>query len=182
MYTMSDMAKALNRAPLYLQGLQKRFELPVFKGAGYSNAYFLFLRTVVNLRSLNIPEETILNLWHIEKKLLHLLHADPEDSPTWFLNSCGSKGKRAHRLLLSNFDMGVYISSGTVQLGLKFADTMQELFTGREMGEDALSLLQAYLDAYSHIQLSTSAEISRLRSALCLAARITPAQRPPFAH
>ena len=37
MHTLGDMAKALNRAPVYLAGLQKRFELPVFEGAAYSD-------------------------------------------------------------------------------------------------------------------------------------------------
>jgi len=33
MQAFSDMAKALNRSPVYLTGLQKRFELPTFDGA-----------------------------------------------------------------------------------------------------------------------------------------------------
>src|SRR5450759_191210 len=35
--TFSEMAKALNRSPVYLSGLQKRFELPVFEGTAYSD-------------------------------------------------------------------------------------------------------------------------------------------------
>jgi hypothetical protein len=31
------MAKALKCSPVYLSGLQKRFELPVFEGAAYSD-------------------------------------------------------------------------------------------------------------------------------------------------
>jgi len=34
MHTLGDMAKALNRSPVYLHGLQTRFELPVSGGAG----------------------------------------------------------------------------------------------------------------------------------------------------
>ena len=30
MHTLGDMAKLLNRSPVYLTGLQKRFELPAF--------------------------------------------------------------------------------------------------------------------------------------------------------
>ena len=37
MHTLGDMIKALNRSPVYLAGLQTRFELPVFEGAAYSN-------------------------------------------------------------------------------------------------------------------------------------------------
>ena len=174
MHTFGDIAKFLNRAPVYLQVLQKRFELPVFKGEGYSNSYLLFLQTVINLRTLNIPEETILGLWRIERKLLQILHADTTGSPTWFLDSCGSRRNRAHRLLLSNFDMGVYLSSGILQLGLQFSDTAKELFTGKEMGEDALALLNAYLAAYEKLQSAIPAEIPELRSALRLARRISP--------
>ena len=165
------MAKVLNRSPVYLQGVQKRFELPVFKGAVYSNSYLLFLQTVTSLRTLNIAEETILDLWRIERKLLQLLHADSTGSTTWFLDSCGSKRNRKHRLLLSNFDMGVFLSSGTLQLGLQFSDTAKELFTGKEMGEDALALLDTYLKASAALNSSLPAESPNLRTALRLAKR-----------
>lgn len=121
MHKLADIAKALNRSAVYLQGLQKRFDLPILKGANYSGSYLLFLQTVISLRTLNISEETILELWRIERKLLQLLHADTTGSPTWFLDSCGSKRNRSHRLLLSNFDIGVYLAPGTLQLGLQFA-------------------------------------------------------------
>ena len=76
MHTFADLAKALNRSAVYLSGLQSRFELAAFDGAGYSEAYLAFLQTVVHLRTLSITEETLRDLWHIEKKLLVLLHAD----------------------------------------------------------------------------------------------------------
>jgi hypothetical protein len=41
----------LTRSPVYLPGLQKRFELPVFAGAAYSDAYVTFLRAVIALRT-----------------------------------------------------------------------------------------------------------------------------------
>ena len=44
MHTLGDMAKALNRSPVHLAGLQKRFELPVFEGAAYSDAFVAYLR------------------------------------------------------------------------------------------------------------------------------------------
>ena len=34
--TLGDMAKALNRSPLYVRGLQDRFDLPVVKSDAYS--------------------------------------------------------------------------------------------------------------------------------------------------
>ena len=36
--TLKEMAASLNRPTVYLSGLQKRFELPVFSGAAYSPA------------------------------------------------------------------------------------------------------------------------------------------------
>jgi len=43
-HTLGEMAASLNRSPLYVSSLQKRFELPVFSGAAYSPAYLAFLR------------------------------------------------------------------------------------------------------------------------------------------
>ncbi|MEI7900018.1 MAG: hypothetical protein WCK89_07180 [bacterium] len=173
MHTLANLANAFNRPAVYLQGLQKRFELPVLKGAAYSESYLLFLQTVITLRTLNVSEDAILELWRIERKLLQLLHADSTGSPTWFLDSCGSKRKRTHRLLLSNFDIGVYLAPGTIQLGLQFTDSAKELFTGTEMGEDALALLKSYLAARARLQSSISAELPHLSAALRLAKRLT---------
>lgn len=57
----------MNRAAVYVSGLQARFELPVVQGAAYSSAYLEFLRTLVRLRTLNISEEALRDLWHLEK-------------------------------------------------------------------------------------------------------------------
>ena len=138
MHTLGDMGKALNRPAVYLHGLQTRFELPAFEGATYPAAYLAFLRAVVFLRMLSVSEETLLKLWHLEKKLLTLLHVDSIGSPTWFLDACGPTTKPRHRLLLTNFNMGFELQSHAVQLGLNFTAVTPELFAGKEMGEDAL--------------------------------------------
>jgi hypothetical protein len=39
MHTFADLAKALTQSTVYLSGLQSRFDLPSFNGAGYSEAY-----------------------------------------------------------------------------------------------------------------------------------------------
>lgn len=137
MHTLADLTRALNRSTVYLSGLQSRFELPTFDGAGYSEAYLAFLQTVVHLRTLSITEETLRDLWHIEKKLLALLHADSTGSPTWFLDSCVATTSPKRRLLLTNYELGAEVHGKGVQLGLNFADTAPELFAGQEMGEDA---------------------------------------------
>ncbi len=165
MHTLGDIAKALNRPAVYLHGLQSRFELPVLDRSAYSDAYLAFLRAVVFLRMLNVSEENLLKLWHLEKKLLTLLHVDSIGSPTWFLDACGPTNKLPHRLLLTNFNMGFELKSRAVQLGLNFSKAAPELFAGKEMGEDALRVLGQYLKLFSRIQTDISTEIPLLRNA-----------------
>jgi hypothetical protein len=165
MQSLGDMAKVLNRPAVYVRGLQTRFELPVFGGAGYSEAYFAFLRTVVFLRMLNVSEESLRDLWHLEKKLLRLLNMDSTGSKTWFLDACGQTTHQARRLLLSNYDLGVKLPSGTLQLGLNFAGKLPEFFDGAEMGESAMRVLGEYLKQYTRIQAGVCAEASLLREA-----------------
>lgn len=166
MRTLGDMAKLLNRSPVYLTGLQKRFDLPALDGAGYSAAYIDFLCTVIYLRLFNVAEESLRELWHLEKKLLQLLHVDSTGSPTWFLDSCGPTTHRRRRLLLTNHDLGVALPSGTLQLGLNFAADLPELFAGKEMGEDALRVLAEYLKLYRRIQTDVQTELPLLRAAI----------------
>jgi hypothetical protein len=172
MLTFADLAKALNRSTVYLSGLQSRFELPNFDGAGYSEAYLAFLQTVVHLRTLSITEETLRDLWHIEKKLLVLLHADSTGSPTWFLDSCGATTSPKRRLLLANYELGAEVQGQGVQLGLNFADTAPELFAGQEMGEDALRVLKDYRKLHERIRAEVKAELPQIRSAVLWAKRL----------
>jgi hypothetical protein len=165
MHTLSDIGKTLSRPAVYLHGLQARFELPASEGAAYSDAYLAFLRAVVFLRMLNVSEENLLKLWHLEKKLLTLLHVDSIGSPTWFLDACGPTTKPRHRLLLTNFNMGFELKSRAVQLGLNFSEIAPELFAGKEMGEDTLRVLGQYLKLFSRIQGDMSVEIPLLREA-----------------
>ncbi len=172
MHTLADLAKALNRSTVYLSGLQSRFELPVLDSAGYSEAYLAFLQTVVHLRTLSITEETLRDLWHIEKKLLVLLHADSTGSPTWFLDSCGAATSPKRRLLLTNYELGAEVHGKGVQLGLNFADTAPELFAGQEMGEDALRVLNDYRKLYARITTDVKAEAPHVRAAVAWSKRV----------
>lgn len=167
--TLGEVAKALNRSPVYLRGLQTRFVLPVREGAAYTEACVAFLRTVVLLRACGTSEESLLRLWHLEKKLLTLLHADSTGSPTWFLDECGKTTHRKRRLLLSNRDLGVAIPARMLQLGLNFGDALPELFEGREMGEDALRVLETYLAALAALRHDAANELPMLRAATILA-------------
>ena len=172
MHNFADLAKALNRSTVYLSGLQSRLELPVIDGAGYSAAYLAFLQTMVHLRTLSITEETLRDLWHIEKKLLALLHADTTGSPTWFLDSCGATTHPKCRLLLTHHDMGVEIHGTGLQLGLNFADITPELFAGQEMGEDALRVLNYYRKLYARISADVKAEAPHVRAAVAWSKRV----------
>ena len=172
MQTLGDMAKALNRPVVYLRGLQTRFELPVFGEVGYPDAYCAFLKTVVFLRMLNVPEETLRDLWRLEKKLLRLLNMDSTGSKTWFLDACGQTTHLGRRLLLSNCDLGVKLPSGILQLGLKFESKLPEFFAGSEMGESAILVLGDYLKLYGRIQTGACAEAPLVRSAACWVKRM----------
>ena len=169
--TLADLARALNRSPVYLHSLQARFELPAFEGAGYSGAYLAFLRAIVNLRMLNVPEESLRELWHLEKKLLQLLHVDSAGSHTWFLDACGTTADPDHRLLLTNHDLGVPLTGSELQTGLNFADSLPELFPGKEMGEDALRVLRECLKLRARILADITAELPHVRTAIKWASR-----------
>lgn len=166
MHSLSDLISDLNRPAVYLHGLQSRFELPSFSSTDYSEAYLIFLRKLVYLRSLSIPEEALRDLWRIEKKLLQLLHVDSTGSPTWFLDACSAKTHPQRRLLLSNYDLGVEVPSQTLQLGLNFADKLPEFFAGKEMGEDALRVLNDYLKLKARICVDIEAELPVVQAAI----------------
>ncbi len=179
MHTLSAMAKALNRDPRFLRGLMTRFELPLFPGAGYSDSYLEFLRTLLRLRALNISESSLLDLWRVEKALLRLLHADSTGSPTWFLDACGPTGHANRRLLLSNFDMGLTLDSNVVQLGLNFRQQAPELFSDQEMSADIRAILHRYIKLHKPIISAIRAEIPHLRTTLRFARSKTKTPTPP---
>jgi len=166
MNTFGDMAKALNRFPVQLSTLQKQFSLPAFEGAAYSDAYQTFLRTVISLRTLNVSDSALLDLWHLEKKLLQLLHADSTGSATWFLDECGRTTHPNCRLLLANYDIGMSLDAQGVQPGLNFDKKPRELFAGTEMGEDAMRVLGEILEIRARIQADIAAEIPHVRATL----------------
>jgi hypothetical protein len=173
MHTLGDMAAALNRAPVYVRGLQARFQLPPFEGPRYSDAYLAFLRVLVALRILGISEDALRDLWQFEKKLLQVLHVDSAGSRTWFLDSCGQTAHPERRLLLTHHDLGVALPSGTLQLGLDFSASLPELFPGREMGEDALRLLRECLSYRARMLGEVAAELPHVRAAIAWAAPLT---------
>ena len=172
-HTFADIARRLNRPAVVISGLQSRFELPALDGPAYSDAYLAFLRILVSLRTLGIAEDRLLRVWHLEKKLLQLLHVDSTGSKTWFLDSCGAITRRDRRLLLSNYDIGIAVPAHALQLGLNFAEKLPELFAGKEMGEDALRVLNAIIPIQTAIRSDVAAELPHLRETVKWAARLT---------
>lgn len=122
--TFCDVATTLNRSAVSLSGLRKRFELPIFEDVAYAPAYAAFLRSVISLRTFDISEETLRDLWHLEKKLLQLIQVDSAGSFTWFLDCCGATTHPERRLLLTNCDLGIPLTGSQVQTGLNFADSL----------------------------------------------------------
>lgn len=166
MLALSQISKALNRPPVYLAGVQARFELPPLPTIHNSGALLEFLRGITALRALGISEEALRDLWRLEKKLLQLVHADASGSPTWYLDSCGQRMNRERRLLLTNFDVGMDLTSGALQLGLDFSHRPAELFAGQEMGEDVIRVLTQCANAKIGICQQIKAELPHLRSAV----------------
>jgi len=171
-HALADMSKALNRPTVVITSLQHRFELPSFGDAAYSDAYLAFLRTLIYLRALGIAEDRLLRLWRLEKKLLQLLHVDSTGSKTWFLDSCGAITGRDRRLLLTNYDIGIAVPAHALQLGLNFAEKTRELFAGKEMGEDALRVLNDIIPLQAGIRADVAAELPHLRQTVKWAARL----------
>ena len=164
-HSLNQIATTLNRSTVDLSGLQKRFGLPTCEGTTYTDAYLEFFRTVVYLRTFGINEESLRDLWVLEKKLLTLLHVDSTGSQTWFLDACGRTKHRERRLMLSNFDLGIPLAAREVQTGLDFSDRLPELFEGKAMGEDALRLLDECLKLEKTILKDVRSELPQIRAA-----------------
>lgn len=176
MHTLHQMARALNRTPKEVQTLQSRFQLPVFAGAGYSEAYFAFLRTVVRLRTLQVREETLREMWTLECKLLRLLHADAGGSPTWYIDACGTTAPGRHRLLLSQRDVGAAFEEGVLQPGLDLSPEQNgELFSGAAMGEDLLCLLNSYRRLHQEVRKSVRTALPLVDATVAWGKRKFPA-------
>ena len=149
---------------VWVTGFQRRFSLPVLES--YSEGYESFLRKIVHLRVLGVSEETLREFWAIERKLIEVLHLDPQSSPTWMVDACAHASDPDRRLLLSNIDLGFPLPATDLQIGLNFAAASPELFAGKEMGEDALKLLQDYRTRLTAIRASVGSESRILGTAL----------------
>ena len=170
--TLAEIAAELGRDRLYLLGWIKRFELPPGHGNRYPAIYLSFFRTVVFLKLAQIPEEKLVELWTLEKKLMNLLHVDTSSSPTWMIDGHAAAGSDSRRLFLSRFDIGTDLQGACVQPGLDFSPAPAELFGGRDMGEDALRLLGIYLAELKPVLATVAAQSAVLGEAARWAARM----------
>ena len=149
---------------MWIASAQKRFGLPVLES--YSQGYESFLRKILHLRVLGVSEETLREFWAVEQKLIEVLHLDPQSSPTWLVDACAFGADPDRRLLLSNIDLGFILPATELQIGLNFATSSQELFAGKEMGEDALRLISDYPTRLAAIRSTVASESRILRDAL----------------
>jgi hypothetical protein len=122
--------------------MRKRFGLPVVED--YPECYLAFLLKIRDLRNLGVSEEKLGDLWDLERKLIAILHLDLGGGALSLIEGCYTEADPERRLLLSNADLGVPLMARDVQAGLDFQSRPQELFEGKEMGEDALLLLRQY--------------------------------------
>lgn len=165
MYSLSEIAHILGRDRVTMLGLLKRFDLPTFKESGYPECAMSFFRDVVYLKLAQVPDAHVLELWSLECKLMTLLHADGLGSPTWMIDGRAQQGHEGRRLFLSRFDIGAELRTSSVQPGLDFSASEEELFAGREMGEDALRLLDSYLKLITPIRKTLSEQSAILIAA-----------------
>jgi len=164
MKSIKELATRLGRPAIWISGIQKRFWLPVLET--YPAGYESFLWKVIYLRLLGVSEEGLRDFWAVERKLIEVLHLDPQSSPSWMVDACAVPSDPNQRLLLSNIDLGFPLPSSDLQIGLDFSVSSPELFAGKEMGEDALKLLQDYRARLSAIRASVGSELSVLKSAI----------------
>ncbi|MCA1809777.1 MAG: type II toxin-antitoxin system PemK/MazF family toxin [Lentisphaerae bacterium] len=165
---VKSICKTCGRPPLYIRNIQKALKLPVSdKAAGCSISYVQFLKKVVALRALNVPMDTIASLLDKEKALLRVLKIDALGNyETWYLDQCGVRGNREGRLLLTGYDVGFPLSQAAIQTHLDFGQRDQELFAGKDMGEDARRAMEAYARAANEIRSRVRREQPVLKYAL----------------
>jgi hypothetical protein len=137
--------------------MRKRFGLPVLED--HPECYVAFLRKVRDLRNLGVSEEKLGDLWDLERKLIEILHLDLGGGELSLIEGCSAEVDPDRRLLLSNADLGVPLMARDVQAGLDFsAGRPNELFEGKEMGEDALRVLGDYRTLLGGIRETVASE------------------------
>ncbi len=167
--SLSELCASLHRGPHYLRNLQLGLGLPFMPSReGYPRAYRAFLDRVIYLRVFGVPMDDVVSLFAIEKKLLQLLRVDTAAaSPLWYLEWSEITDASPTRLLLTNFDAGLWIrDDGTIQLSLDFGTRSPELFKSAEMGEDIRHVFSLYREQVAAISRRLRDERIVVRDAL----------------
>ena len=162
--TLSELSDRLGRPALWISRMRKQFGLPVLEQ--YPECYETFLRKIRDLRNLGVSDEKLLNLWNLERRLIDILHLDLGDGNLSHIQGCSVEADPERRLLLTNADLGVPLMARDVQAGLDFQSRPQELFEGREMGDDALRILREYSDLIQEIRATVARERKVLKEGL----------------
>jgi len=164
MKIIKNLAERLGKPVVWISGVQKRFGLPALEM--YPEGYEAFLRKILHLRVLGVSEESLRAFWAVERKLIEVLHLDPQTSPTWMVDACAFDADPDRRLLLSNIDLGCSLPATDLQIGLDFSTASSELFAGKEMGEDALRLISDYRTRITSIRSTVSSELPLLKKSI----------------
>ncbi len=160
---LKELAAAMGESAPYVITMQKKFNLPVDRE--YPAGYAVLLQKIRYLSLASISKNDITALLTHERKLLTLLKADSvTPGLLWFEALCTMK-QGTSRLLLSGYDMGASLNRSMVQPGLDFTRREQELFSGREMGDDVFRALSAYLKVRDTILYNLRKELPILSQA-----------------
>jgi len=162
--TLSQLSERLGRPALWISRMRKQFGLPVLEQ--YPKSYEIFLRKIRDLKNLGVSEEKLRDLWHLEVKLIEILHLDLGQGELSVIEGCTAESDPSHRLLLSNADLGVPLMARDIQAGLDFKSRPRELFEGKEMGEDALRILREYSALIHEIKQTVARERRVLKEGL----------------
>jgi hypothetical protein len=167
-FNFSGLCEVLGKRAFYVSKLQRALGLYIPSSEeGYSGAYICFMEKIVALRTFNVPTAEIVELFSKEKRILELLRFDSlGNSPTWYLDSCGSPQRAAERLLLTGYDIGFPVDSAAIQINLDFGKRDGELFDGHEMGEDVSRALSLYNKLVMRVRSRVEQETPVLRNAL----------------
>lgn len=161
---LKALAGAVGQSVPAVMGLQKKFELPT--ATEYPDGYAALLQKLLFLSLCRVPLKEVECLLARERKLLELLKVDSlAQGPLWFEALCTMKPGPT-RLLLSGYDLGQPLDGAGIQTGLDFADRAAELFSGTEMGDDALLAYRACRDARMAVLTRLQQETPPLADAL----------------
>jgi hypothetical protein len=169
--SFNKLCDNLNKSVPYVRNIMRSFSLPYLpSGKLYSPMYESFLRKLISLKALAVSDEKITEVLDLEKKILKLLHLDTiSDSPTWYLDSCSDTicyTKAETCLLLTGHDVGFSLQNGAVQHRLNFGESDKELFSGKEMGEDLLLIMERYRERVENLHEKVRQEAKVLENSL----------------